>query len=190
MKRWALEQNSAWATDFPLLTISGYNLEMAVAACCYIEMSFWGYPNTLALLAVSLPFPASGVITSQLLPDTQYHWVGSPAQEGHCGAPSPASYSCTPELQASRQPPRRSWPASSAVVASKWFAFWSQGPFSLHSVLSASSRGASQLLSCWQASPSELRARLWQPEAVACIKKYLFCVPIKVECSYQKKKAH
>lgn len=92
---------------------------MAVAACCYIEMSFWGYPNTLALLAVSLPFPASGVITSQLLPDTQYHWVGSPAQEGHCRAPSPASYSCTPELQASRQPPRRSWPASSAVVASK-----------------------------------------------------------------------
>lgn len=43
---------------------------MAVAACCYIEMSLWGifvlcpgYPNTLASLAVSLPFPASGVVT-------------------------------------------------------------------------------------------------------------------------------
>lgn len=43
---------------------------MAVAACCYIEMCLWGifvlcpgYPNTLASLAVSLPFPASGVVT-------------------------------------------------------------------------------------------------------------------------------
>lgn len=69
---------------------------MAVARCCYIEMSLWdifvlcpGYPNTLALLAISLPFPASGVITSQLLPDAQYHSVQSPAQEGHCRGPLP-----------------------------------------------------------------------------------------------------
>ena len=45
MKRWALEQNSAWATDFPLLTISGYNLEMAVATCCYYWDVLLGLPE-------------------------------------------------------------------------------------------------------------------------------------------------
>ena len=72
---------------------------MAVAACCYIEMSFWGYPNTLALLAVSLPFPASGVITSQLLPDTQYHWVGSQPRKATAGPHPPPPTAAPPNFR-------------------------------------------------------------------------------------------
>ena len=116
---------------------------MAVAYC-YDEMPLSdifvlcsGYLSTLVALAFSLPFPASGVITPQSLPDAQYHSIGAQPRKASAWAPSPAPYSprtlglwaASPEELASL----------STVVSSEGFSFWSQGPFPLSSVLSASS---------------------------------------------------